>query len=73
MLIAAFLFPPKLQMELRDVDNGNKVSLRFGTEESVESMHLNLLILYPLCLSLQICWAMVMVIGLKVINLSRLD
>lgn len=26
------------QVELRDVDNGNKLNLRFGTEESVESM-----------------------------------
>lgn len=43
MLISPFHFPPKPQMELRDVDNGNKVSLRFGTEEPVESMHLNLL------------------------------
>lgn len=25
-----------MQMELRDVDTGNKVSLRFGTEEAVE-------------------------------------
>ncbi|KAJ0084662.1 hypothetical protein Patl1_30020 [Pistacia atlantica] len=28
-----------MQMELRDVDSGNKISLRFGTEEAVESMH----------------------------------
>ncbi|KAJ0020394.1 hypothetical protein Pint_31430 [Pistacia integerrima] len=33
-----------MQMELRDVDTGNKISLRFGTEEAVESMHLNFLI-----------------------------
>ncbi|KAK9224311.1 hypothetical protein WN943_009344 [Citrus x changshan-huyou] len=31
-----------MQMELRDIDTGNKVSLRFGTEEAVESMYLNL-------------------------------
>lgn len=26
------------QVELRDVDNGSKLNLRFGAEESVESM-----------------------------------
>ncbi|XP_031283276.1 uncharacterized protein LOC116141934 isoform X3 [Pistacia vera] len=27
-----------MQMELRDVDSGNKISLRFGTEEAVERL-----------------------------------
>lgn len=33
-----FMFLCGKQVELRDVDNGNKLNLRFGTEESVESM-----------------------------------
>lgn len=39
-----------LQLELRDVDSGSKQSLRFGTEESVESIYMLLPLLYIVCI-----------------------
>lgn len=32
---------PFLQVELRDVDTGNKVTERFRTDEAIESMYMN--------------------------------